>query len=306
MSLNLTEINQKVLRTVKMGTDLFRKAYDLHYNPTPKDVPFDYPDANGNLTTTQMPNMAKFRHQVWDDVGGALGQFSPTYYVDHANGDDNNSGSSSAPFKTIKKAVDSAPAMSVITIVLKGTGHVVDANILGRFSKVEIYGDTTVAGGKSKIIFKAYTSNNYNFLYGFDQTTSVSFLNCEIDFDLSGDNGSYPYSAERNVVRYSKQRATVVGIHLYKTKVNLPNNDKYRLAVATSSSQAGIALSMYLTEIHSASANNMLVKIGGATLTLVAYSTTYTGEITTLEPLIAGIVKDGNGVPRNVLSNVVI
>ena len=109
MGFNITEIGQKVLNITTNAANIFRKMYDLHYNPKPLDVELPYIDENGNLLIAKQMNNAKFRKRVWDDVGGALGQFNRTFYVDVVNGDDNNTGTSDSPFKTIKKAVDSVP-----------------------------------------------------------------------------------------------------------------------------------------------------------------------------------------------------
>ncbi|WOE69087.1 DUF1565 domain-containing protein [Hydrogenimonas thermophila] len=109
MGINITEIGQKVLDNNTNAANVFRKMYDLHYNPNPLDVPFEYIDENGNKVTTNIPNVANFRKKIWDDVGGAIGQMSRTFYVDAENGDDNNTGSSDSPFKTITKAINSIP-----------------------------------------------------------------------------------------------------------------------------------------------------------------------------------------------------
>jgi len=59
MGINLTEISQKVLDTVSNASNVFRKMYDLHYNPNPIDVPMEYIDENGQKRTTQVPNRSK-------------------------------------------------------------------------------------------------------------------------------------------------------------------------------------------------------------------------------------------------------
>ena len=61
MGINLTEISQKVLDNNKNAANVFRKMYDLHYNPNPLDVPFEYIDENGNKVTTSVPNRSKIR-----------------------------------------------------------------------------------------------------------------------------------------------------------------------------------------------------------------------------------------------------
>jgi len=87
---------------------------------TPKMVEVLQKDANGNLVTKNIANRGMFKKQIWDDVGGALGQFNKTVYVDQTNGDDNNTGAENNPFKTIKKACNSIPIGAYGIIVIKG------------------------------------------------------------------------------------------------------------------------------------------------------------------------------------------
>jgi len=84
-----------------------------------------------------------------------------TFYVDAENGDDNNNGSSSAPFKTIKKACDSIPNGGYGTIYLSA-GQIFHISVsVGLNNKTIImYGD---ASNNSKIIFDTYNDDNYNY-----------------------------------------------------------------------------------------------------------------------------------------------
>jgi len=62
MGFNITEIGQKVLNITTNAANIFRKMYDLHYNPNPLDVPFEYIDENGNKVTTNVPNRSKIKN----------------------------------------------------------------------------------------------------------------------------------------------------------------------------------------------------------------------------------------------------
>ena len=298
--MNLAALNQKVNRVFSLIYAWIAFIPEF-VSITPKDVTITVPNEDGTETTRTHPNLAKWTQSVASAVAGEM---EKTYYVDYANGNDTANGSSAAPFKTIKRAIDAMPAMSFLIIRLKGTNHIVDSNILGGFSKIKIYGDTSA--GKSKITFSAYNANGYNYLHGIDQLQSIMFYSVELDFDLSGVSGGDPYASECNIIRYGGQSATAVGVQLCKSKINLPDNSSFALILAGGAYQPGVALGVYNTEIHSAGAGSRLVNITSANLTLARYSATYTGAITTLEPLISGIVKDGNGVPRNFQSNIVI
>ena len=61
MGIDITEIAQKVLDNNTNAANVFRKMYDLHYNPNPLDVPLEYIDENGNKVTTNVPNRSKIK-----------------------------------------------------------------------------------------------------------------------------------------------------------------------------------------------------------------------------------------------------
>jgi len=176
MGINLSEISQKVLDNNTNAANVFRKMYDLHYNPNPLDVPFEYIDENGNKTTTNIANVANFRKKVWDDVGGALGQFNRTFYVDAENGDDNNDGSSDSPFKTIKKACDSVPVGGMGYIYLK-EGQVYKIN-------------TTIQFEGKNIILNGSTYSN-KIIDADDKLNSGAAI---IEIDPANENKRYFYS----------------------------------------------------------------------------------------------------------------
>ena len=86
----------------------------------PKTVEYTYKDANGNILTKNVENRGLFKKHLWDDVGGALGQFNRTFYVDQENGDDTNDGSSDNPLKTINAAIGKMPIGGYATLYIIG------------------------------------------------------------------------------------------------------------------------------------------------------------------------------------------
>jgi len=139
MSINLAEIQQKVDRLLYNIAEQNRKAYQLFYDPNPQDVSLPQLDENGNLVTVSIPNIAKIKKQMWDDVNAAIGLWNRTFYVDAVNGDDNNPGTQDAPFKTIKKAVDSVPIGGVGYIRLTdGAEYTVDYDMQIRHKIIQI------------------------------------------------------------------------------------------------------------------------------------------------------------------------
>ena len=126
MAIDIQGLNDTLLKTSKNYDEAVRKWVDLALAPA-KDVPIKYYDQNGNLVQTAIPNRAKLFQNLLVNVNSAMNR---TYYVDAVNGSDNNDGSSTAPFKTIKKAVDSVPVGGWGEIRLTaGQIHRIDADI---------------------------------------------------------------------------------------------------------------------------------------------------------------------------------
>ncbi len=86
---------------------------------------------------------------------------SRTFYVDAENGDDNNDGSESAPFKTIKKACDSVPNGGYGKIHLSAGQIFHISEVVPLDNKtIIIYGDSS---NKPKFIFDTYDNGSYNY-----------------------------------------------------------------------------------------------------------------------------------------------
>lgn len=116
--MDLAALQLKINNYITVVSSWVRNVGKLYFSGTPENVTVELIDDNGNLVTKTLPNVAQFRKTVWDDVGGALGQFNKTFYVDEINGDDSNAGASSSPFKTLKKATDSTPIGGTCNIIL--------------------------------------------------------------------------------------------------------------------------------------------------------------------------------------------
>lgn len=116
MSINLAEVNQKVMRLITNMSEQNKKFYDMFYNPEPLDVQLPQINEEGELVTVTIPNMSKI---MQENVGSVKHLMNSTVYVDAENGDDNNEGSEAAPFETIKKAIEESPPGSERTIFLR-------------------------------------------------------------------------------------------------------------------------------------------------------------------------------------------
>jgi hypothetical protein len=295
----------------------FANAYNDLFDNIPKDVQVQVKDSNGNITTKTVANRGKFKQQLWDDVGGALGQFNKSFYVDAVNGDDNNNGSSANPFKTIKKAIDSVPVGGYGGIYLKTSNNIIDENIRTINKAILISGNYVSDDGNPTIKNTCYTNSYGNSTAGFIMLNSyLEFSSVTIqtaDFvDTSKDESYYAGFIRRSNAESNNR------IILNQSTVLIGDTDFIRL----SDRQSCSVQVYYYDNKHSQISDDKTIKCNGAnkngllinnekgTLVLDVASEalgTKNDDSTDLtwNDLINGIVKDANGVPRNILSNII-
>jgi len=299
MGIDITEIAQKVLDNNKNAANVFRKMYDLHFNPSPIDVPFEYIDENGNKVTTTIKNVARFRRKVWDDVGGALGQFSRTFYVDAVNGDDNNEGTADAPFKTIKKAVYATPISGACDILLIGD-YVLKAS----------ENRTNVSGGRKIRIFGAETGSEKLILEYDTQVCfalyTKSMLTLALDIEVKQTTGenlikNIIFHDDESIFQILKnKRSTFNQGSTVNSKVSFVS-DYVSLAYCRRST------SSYMNVDVDTGGNNIaLMQVGFTSRLNVAFSSIdgNNADATNVKPLVSGIIFDSDsGNPINLLCN---
>jgi len=127
--MDLAALQLKINNYITVVSSWVRNVGKLYFSSTPEDVTVQLIDDNGNVVDTTLPNVAQFRKRVWDDVGGAIGQFDKTFYVNQETGDDSNSGSISSPFKTLGKAIDKTPVSGRATIHIIGSYTETNPNV---------------------------------------------------------------------------------------------------------------------------------------------------------------------------------
>ena len=297
------------------------------YDSTPKDVEITQKDNNGNLITKTIANRGKFKQELWDDVGSALGQFNRTFYVDAENGDDNNNGDSNHPFKTIGKALDSIP-----------TGGFGSINIIGVYD----FGDNQYQTGDNKIINIRIGNNAQLKNTPSDDGSYVSYggivLGSNIAVRLSIENSDgddneltkihQPNINSNNSVRPDRQGmfgfdswssgnaylAIITRVYDNNTKIlNVENSTLiYRKNwSANKGGTFGFSISGHNTgSIVIDSGNNAKLAILDNVATTFNWSPTgygvknANGDDITIQSVISGITKDSNNVPLSIVSNV--
>jgi len=114
MTVNWNEIGQQLNSLLHNYAEFVDKYYQFFTGPA-QDVHVEYYDINGNPRQANIPSVAKLRDRFISDVNSAM---SKTVYVDAENGSDSTGdGSQGAPFKSLRKAVDSVPVGGYGTII---------------------------------------------------------------------------------------------------------------------------------------------------------------------------------------------
>ena len=302
MGIDITEIAQKVLDNNTNAANVFRKMYDLHYNPNPLDVPFEYIDENGEKVTTTIKNQAAFRKKVWDDVGGALGQFNRTFYVDAVNGDDNNTGASDSPFKSLKKAIDSVPDSGKGYIIFK-SDYTLEENINIGNKHIVLDGNNNQYSFTSKEVTQTLGSTDYDGIYHISGTNTIIFYrykNINVPTH-SGSNSVHPINSSLVGGNFQHGLTLNVGV-FYSNNLNIYKDFNF---IDNYNWNGGYGQLVYQNWSLTITKNDtgVLINLNGSNLVVGTDSSTKqdsSGNSIGWTDLINGIVKDSNGVPRNV------
>ncbi len=275
------------------------------YDSTPKDVEITQKDTNGNLFTKTIANRGKFKKELWDDVGAAIGQMSRTFYVDTENGDDNNTGDSDHPFKTIQKAVNSVPNGGYGYINVSG-----DHNQTFYSKHKQIYINN---GGVWTIPYKSFCDVSGDILISNQGQIIV-----DNDNGSDSDNENYAGFLASNYEKFFLSEPLNFVLVNYKTS-NPVNITSGRALVGSRAwgHQQRIAINVVVTNLYCSDKFIVDGKIFGAYNGANSFQWTNSsnddsfsledssGNAVDIKDTISGIIKDSNGVPRNITSNII-
>ena len=315
--MDLNALQLKIDNYITVVSSWVRNVGKLYFSGTPENVTVELIDDNGNLVTKTLPNVAQFRKRVWDDVGGALGQFNRTFYVDNVNGDDTNDGSKANPLKTIKKAVDSIPIGGAVYIHLLKDNNLIDNDINAINKSIFIYGSNVPDSSNPTIKNDCFLDNFENATHGFILT------NCYLEFYATTIQTANFVDSSKNENYYSgiikrTNTASKNKVILRESSVLAGDTDFIRL-----SNRQDINLQVYYVDtVHNTISNHRTFSCNGPNrdgklvnnecgTMILNTSSVYLGTkndgSTSLSwgDLVTGIVKDGNGVPRNILSDII-
>ncbi len=266
-------------------------------------------------------DQAVFRQKVWDDVGGALGQFVKSIYVDAINGNDTNDGSYQKPFKTIKKACDSVAVGGYADIKLIGSQtkedrvyYLVDEGIV-LINKVITfhYVDNKYVGLK----FKCQNWDNFNVVMGFNLvnsslsfSTGNNYLTLENAPKLLNDRA---FRLDKSGIINIVKGTNSVAIGTYPKTVDIYCKDGGSdiinvIGRDTMLGTTGISLDFTKVHLDRVEQENKFIKINSACLSFHTYDVNFLDNdgYKPVNGFIRGVVRDTNNVPRNILSNQIL
>jgi len=282
MSLNLTDLQQKINNYVTVVADWVRNVGTLYYSGTPASVDVKLLDNNGRVVTRSMPNVAKFRRQVWDDVGAAVGQFNLTLYVDPAGGDDTATGTEADPYRTVAAAILRVPISGSARIVLLG-----DATLEGpldmRGRVIVIASKETDSAAAATFTIKSGVDRGI-----FSSRPSTLIVTTHVTFD--GDNA---YAIWTNKM----------DLYILSTL-----SDKATIRI-TEGAKSIMCRTLHIARVDIQPADSTCIFLrANTTSSLAMLDTTINGDAATaanIEPYISGIIKDADsGNPINFVSNI--
>ena len=284
-----------------------KRFWDMFGDPNPKFVEIPQKDENGNIVNYLSPNDAQKTKKFWDDVGGALGQFNRTFYVNSVNGDDNNDGSFTHPFLTLNKAINSVQNGSK-TVILLQRGQIFeeigyrrsigDKQLVNSYIELGYTGDNSLPLPKILLKWEELSSSPNNIsIPNFSLRNSLLFNRVSIEIE---DN---PF--EDKVINLAYVIDPYSSNSMFTNRnAELKNYDDGGFILTYI--EGGCNISLANTTIVS---NNAPITIGYFPLSLGLQGGTIKdteGNDRNIEDLIGGIVKDANGIPRNFQINKVL
>lgn len=320
MAINFAEIQQKLDRVLSNAGEIVRNLWKLHFDPNPQDVLTEIYDENGNLRQVSIPNLAKWRDTVWRDAQSAM---SKTFYVDQVNGSDTTGdGSQVSPFQTIDKAISSVPSGGSVEINVLGD-YIVDSDINTRRRNVYL-----ILRGALRFTVRTTTvdSGTYAYINGF--IINDSLLRILIESNYNGKIIIEPNNTGiTNFTPFGKAAFKTASYgSLSSLKIDIFTRvDNYHpieihsgylfsffhwdyLRFRTDISISGHYRGRNRGIVIASTALGLINLPDGAPASIHLY---YDGGWQNergygIKPKIAGIVRDANGVPRNVISNLVL
>ncbi|HFC97929.1 MAG TPA: hypothetical protein ENJ40_05675 [Thermosulfurimonas dismutans] len=273
-------------------------------------------DVNFNLadgTVITAPSLPKLRQQYWDNMDSVMDRI---YYVDAVNGNDSNDGSESAPFASLKKAIDSVPVGG------KGLINLISDYTINNNIQI-VNKDITIKVSSGKILKPSWaqdSSNDFNWLNVFNLIGRVILgISLEDGAKVVLDDTGYSTTVnigDSSYTQFIKKASRCIGLVYVNgssttikpiIELNGVNSSPVFMSAGSDHSLEFLVLKLWEVDVVVNGQGKLITAYPGAVMFFPSQASLIdnTGTISSWADLIGGIVKDGNGVPRNVLSNVI-
>jgi hypothetical protein len=268
------------------------------------DVPFTFSDG----TQIALPGLPKLKAEVDGFINDAeamiKGWWNRILYV-HPDGDDNAPGTEDAPL-TLEGAIAAIPPGG------KGWLRLLSDYVISK--KIDL-GDTAknfvidgYAGGEvRKLKFKIMPRGDYNTVMGFTNLggCNIGLYYTDITFVDERDTNK-PFDSYTQCFDYKSYTSGVFSLHLERSTVTLPDIFPVTIAKANGAGTSLVVFCSYKSKIITQGDNSYAFEIGSGSIVYNPYDLQLEGAKTSHSDLFIGIVRDSNGIPRNILSSVVI
>jgi len=252
------------------------------------------------------PDPTRFRNSVHNALITDGVAKNINYYVDPDTGSDTNDGSSSAPFATLEKALESVPPGGHAVIYL-------NAGKTYTLTRPVILFNTTILVSKTgtdsvTITPQYYVSGDKAWCPCISLRNSCIRFE-KVTFNIVTNTTGYSFSLHQNSIVRVGRNDCFGAVHFYYCDIDI-NDIDVRLVSGNNYGDGPsiIGVSHYAITIN-VNADGFLIDISKSTLAYSVSGGTIndnagTGK-TTYQSLVTGVVKDTDGKPRNVISNLI-
>jgi len=321
MAVNWDAIGNKLNKVLHNYAEFVDKYYKFFTGPA-QDVPVEYYDINGNKKQIAIPSVAKLRDRFISDVNSVMAK---TVYVNQQEGsDETGDGTQNTPFKTLQKAIDSVPSGGHGYIYFL-SDYIVDSDIVITNRMIDFYPQgweiifkPTIRGlgnERYKGVYKIFLYNSYLGIYA--EPGSV----IKVSEDYPDDwNNAHNHAGSMTLFTATRSFLRIAFNGKGQRDYNLKIPSSFSLANVgdwwgNSSYGSTLELDFVLWQDSIAILDGNILQSSGSDTRIFIFhyrrhenAKLIDSQGNNIDPKtrVLGVIKDSNGVPRNVISNIVL
>jgi hypothetical protein len=314
MSVDLAQALQDFSSVVDFMRRNAQQLWDVYLNPNPQTVAIYGPDGQ---VVNSVPNLAKWRQIVWED---ALSAMTKTIYINQRDGSDENDGTSSSPVRTINEAIKRIPAGGWGILNIQGD-YKISEPIL-----VEGKNLTIIPRGELRLGYRIHGDTYYQST-GFVLRNSNLLIVLDSDIegrifleDIPNDKPSTPYNGFITVHENCNIGSGYIYLRIKKddyTPIRIGQGQQLFSILEWSYNRPSFA-TFGIAGHYSGTNREVIINSNNAFIANLQYAPSglyinydpgfkdESGNAVDPAEKVTGLVKDSNGVPRNVISNLVL